>query len=199
MKPHPLPQLQVLILAAGFSTRLGQPKALARIRGISLLQRTARLLAPYSRKPLIVVVPPRAHRYELELRGLKARIIANPARSSGLSESLRRGLAHARWAAATLIVPVDLAELEGADIERLLGRWLSGPRRIVARRIGGSGGVPVILPKAFYRLARQQQGDVGLGPRLQKLALQDRTWIDMPSATRDVDTPQDLQRSRRRR
>jgi molybdenum cofactor cytidylyltransferase len=199
MKHHQVPGLRILILAAGFSTRLGQPKALARIRGLSLLQRTARLLAPLTKRPLILVTPPRCSRYRHELRGLGARLVANPERASGLSGSLRRGLAHARWSAATLIVPVDLAALERADVVRLAHRWQAARRKIVARRIGARGGAPLILPKHYYGLAQSAVGDVGLRELLREVATNECIRVEMLSAARDIDTPNDLRLARRAR
>ena len=192
-----IPGLRILILAAGFSTRLGEPKALARIRGLSLLRRTALMLAPLSSRPLIVVTPPRSTSYRQELRGLDVRVVENAGRSSGLSGSLRLGLAQARWSAATLIVPVDLAELERAEVGRLARRWRMAPRRVVARRIGARAGTPLILPKRFYSLARRLRGDVGLRELLADIAIDGRILIDMPSAVRDIDTPDDLRAVRR--
>jgi molybdenum cofactor cytidylyltransferase len=197
MKYLAAPGLRILILAAGFSTRLGYPKALARIRGLSLLRRTACVLAPFSSRPLIVVTPPRCTRYRQVLRGLDALLIANAGRASGLSASLRRGLRAARCASAALIVPVDLAALDRADVVRLTSRWRSARRRIVARRIGARGGTPLILPKRFFHLAQGVSGDTGLRDLLADMAMDERVLIDMPSAIRDIDTPNDLRLARR--
>jgi molybdenum cofactor cytidylyltransferase len=197
MNPRHVPGLRILILAAGFSARLGQPKALARIHGLSLLGRTARLLAPLSSLPLILVTPPRCSRYRHELHGLDALLVANPGRAAGLSGSLRLGVARARFSAATLIVPVDLAALERADVLRLAGRWRAARRKIVARRIGARGGTPLILPKRYYDLARYARGDVGLRDLLREVAADECIWVEMRSATRDIDTPDDLKIARR--
>jgi molybdenum cofactor cytidylyltransferase len=197
MKLSEVPGLRILILAAGFSRRLGRTKALARVRGQSLLRRTAALLAPLSGEPLVIVTPPRCAAYRHQLRGLGARLVANPGRASGLSGSLRLGLRHTRWSAAALIVPVDLAGLERADIDRLLRRWRGAPRRIAARRIGMRGGTPLILPSRLYPRAHALAGDIGLRDLLAGLAESERVLVDMPSAARDVDTPLDLQQARR--
>jgi len=199
MKLPGAPGLRVLILAAGFSTRLGYPKALARIRGLSLLRRTSRVLAPLSRWPLIVVTPPRCIRYRQELRGVPASLVANAARASGLSGSLRAGLQAARWSSAVLIVPVDLAALDRADVMRLVQRWQAKRRCVVARRIGARGGTPLILPRRLFDLAQSIRGDTGLRDLLAEFPKDERVLVDMPSATSDIDTPTDLQRARRAR
>jgi molybdenum cofactor cytidylyltransferase len=199
MKPSVVPGLRILILAAGYSRRLGRAKALVRVRGQSLLRRTAVLLSPLSGPPLVVVTPPRGAAYRHQLQGLGARAVANPGRASGLSGSLSRGLRHTRWSAATLIVPVDLAALGRGDIDRLLRRWRAAPRRIAARRIGAHGGTPLILPGRYYPRAHAIVGDIGLRDLLASLAESERVLVAMPSAARDVDTPVDLQQARRAR
>ena len=197
MNASPVPKLRVLILAAGFSTRLGRPKALVRIRGLSLLRRTARVLSPLTGAALIVVAPPRCHRYRIELRGLDARLIENSRRAAGLSSSLRRGLGCVRYSSGTLIVPVDLSTLERRELERLVRRWRAAPRRLAARRIGQRGGIPLILPKWRYACAANIEGDMGLREFVAAMEHDHRVLVDMPSATRDIDTPRDLWLARR--
>jgi len=63
MKTGIRPRLPVIILAAGFSSRLGRPKALARVRSLSLLRRTLTLAAQLTPAQIVVVVPPRAARF----------------------------------------------------------------------------------------------------------------------------------------
>jgi molybdenum cofactor cytidylyltransferase len=197
MKLATIPGLCILILAAGFSSRLGEPKALARIRGRSLLRRTALMLAPLSSGPLIIVTPPRCARYRHELRGLDVHIVENAGRAAGLSGSLRCGLARSRWSAGTLIVPVDLAALSRAELGHLARRWRTARRCVVARRVGAHGGTPLILPRRLYSLARRLRGDIGLRELLADVEIAGRILIDMPSAVRDIDTPADLMAARR--
>jgi CTP:molybdopterin cytidylyltransferase MocA len=93
---------------------------------------------------------------------------------------------------------MDLAELKAADLERLISRWSGSRRRVVARRVGERAAVPLILPRALYPRVREIAGDVGLRNLLAELPANRRTLIDLPSAERDVDTPQELGDARRR-
>ena len=194
------PRLRMAILAAGHSRRMGRPKALVRIHGQSLLRRTARLLASVAHEPLICIAPPRAARYRVELRGLRAQLRANPQRTQGLASSVRSALKAARYASALLCVPVDLAGLRRSDLQRLLRRSRSAPRRVVARRLGAGprGATPVILPRRYFAAASAVVGDVGLRDFLSTLPAEDLRLIELRSAIDDVDTPADLVRARRR-
>lgn len=203
MNAATLPKLHVLVLAAGFSSRLGRPKSLARVRTLSLLRRTLTLVARFAPAKIIVVIPRRAARYRLEARGLKVDFVANPRRAEGLSSSVRSGILRARHSPALLLLPVDLAALQLRDVTRLFSRWRAARRCVIARRIvqqGGTarGGVPLILPRWLYARALELTGDIGLRDLVNGLPAPQRILVELPSAALDVDTPQDLRAARRR-
>jgi molybdenum cofactor cytidylyltransferase len=192
----------IVILAAGFSSRLGRPKALARVRGVSLLRRTLRLAARFAPGNIIVVLPRQATRYRIEARGLPVTFAANRRRGEGLSSSVRRGITKARYAPAVLLLPVDLVTLQPRDLGRLLSRWRCARRCVIARRIAGlggaQGGVPLILPRWLYTRALAVTGDIGLRELVSALPARQRVLMDLPSAALDVDTPRDLVIARHR-
>lgn len=191
--------LRIVVLAAGFSARLGKPKALARVRGSSLLGLTLRALAPFARfSKIIVVIPPGAARYRIGSSTNSVAFVANRRRAAGLSSSVRLGIARARYCAAVLLLPVDLADLNPRDVARLIARWRGARRRVVARRVQATAGAPLILPHSLFQRALQVTGDEGLKQLVRRLPTERVTLVNMPSAERDVDTARDLTRARRR-
>ena len=209
MKGHTLPRslsglrLHAVILAAGFSSRLGSPKAMARVGAQSLMRRTIALASSLRPAEILIVVPRRASRYRIEARGFKVIFAANPRRADGLSSSVRRGLNRARFSAAALLLPVDLAALRRSDIARLISRWRGRRRCVIARRLGRGGdiprgGVPLILPRWLYSRAQGVTGDIGLRGLVSSLPPSQRVLLPLASAALDVDTPQDLRAARRR-
>lgn len=193
-----LPALRVLILAAGFSSRLGEPKALARVHGISLLRKALQLAAHFKPAGIIAVVPRNAARYQIEARGIDVVFKFNSQRALGLSSSVRCGISAARYSPALLLLPVDLVNLRRRDLKPLISSWLGARRRVTARRIGGQGGAPLILPRRLYPRSVELQGDIGLRNLLSALPPDAVRFVDMPSARLDIDTPRDLQTARRR-
>lgn len=189
-------KLQIVVLAAGFSSRLGQAKVLARVHGVSLLRRTLKVASSFSADRIIVVVPRNAARYRTEARGMKVRWAVNAQRTQGLSSSVRRGIAAARYAPAVLLLPVDLIHLNSRELFRLVQRWQSAPRRLIARRINLSGATPAILPRWLYPRASSLAGDVGLRALIGQLPDDSRVLVEMPSAVWDVDTAQHLRDAR---
>ena len=145
-----------------------------------------------------MVLPRNAARYRIEARGLKVRWAVNADRAQGLSSSVRRGIAAARYASAILLLPTDLIHLTRRDLFKLARRRHSAPRRLLARRINLSGAIPVILPRWLYARASRLTGDVGLRDLIAQLPADRRVLVELPSARCDVDTPQDLRDARRR-
>jgi CTP:molybdopterin cytidylyltransferase MocA len=168
---------RIVVLAAGFSTRLGSSKALARVRGRSLLDRTLEVLAPFATRSIVVVIPPGAGRYRIGRRVHRPTFVVNSRRAQGLSSSVCRAITYARYSCAVLLLPVDLVELERRDIAKLISRW---------RGAGPPGGALGI------------SGDHGLRDLVRTLPSPHVLLVNMPSADADVDTALDLQRARRR-
>jgi CTP:molybdopterin cytidylyltransferase MocA len=191
--------LRIVVLAAGFSTRLGQPKALARIHGRSVLHRTIRILSPFrAASRIIVVIPPRAVRYTLGSLRHSAAFVSNAERATGLASSVRLGVGRARHSAGILLLPVDLVDLQRRDIARLIARWRGARRRVIARRVDARAAAPLILPRWLYANALGIAGDTGLRDLVRRLPPHAVSLTDLPSAAPDVDTPRDLERARRR-
>ena len=194
----PAPKLNIVVLAAGFSSRLGRPKALAQVHGVSLLRRTLQLAAALHPCRIIVVVPPGAARYRAQARYRNLIWAFNPQRSQGLASSVRCGLRHAWYGAAALLLPVDLADLKLRELRRLVQRWQAAPGRTYATRMDTRGGTPLILPKRLFPRALRVAGDAGLRGLLAELPIEQRELVDLPSARMDVDTARDLAAARGR-
>lgn len=197
MNPVYSRKLQIIVLAAGFSSRLGRPKPLVRVHGISLLRRTLNVASFLGAQRIIVVVPRNAARYRVEARGIRVLWAVNLRPTQGLSSSVRRGIAEARYSSAVLLMPADLIRLRGRELLRLVRHWQSAPRRLIARRIDLAGAIPLIMPRWLYRRAFTLVGDVGLRELVGQLAADRRVLVNVPSAAWDIDTPADLARARR--
>jgi molybdenum cofactor cytidylyltransferase len=190
-------RLQIIILAAGFSSRLGRPKALARVHGVSLMRGALELAATLKCARVVAVVARHSAQHRAQARGIDVTFVTNSRRNQGLSSSVRRGIAEARYAPAVLLMPVDLGSLKSRELARLIRRWRAAPRCVIARRIGPLGAAPLILPRRLYPRALRITGDVGLRELIAQLPADSRVLVDLPSAASDIDTPQDLKAARR--
>ena len=191
-----IPRPRVVLLAAGGSHRFGGPKLLARRGGESLLRRAARVGLGCRSAGCTVVLGASAIRLERELKGLALDIVVNRAWRTGLSSSLRAGIAGLPPSVpGALILLADQVSVGPADLELLMAAWRHNPRSIVVARAGAVVGPPVILPRSTFRAVRRLRGDTGAKALLSDPA---RTIIEIgiTSAGFDVDTPADLARWR---
>lgn len=190
-------KLNILLLAAGQSRRLGRPKSMVRIQGITLLRRALLLAAALRPRGIFVVVPRRGSTHRHQASGHRVRFVMNTNPAQGLAGSVRLGIRQARYASAILIVPVDMYALSVRDLARLLARWLSHPGQAAAAKIGAHGGVPMILPARYFPAAEQLSGDAGFRGLLRDFR-PPPALLDLPAAALDLDTPADLQAARTR-
>jgi molybdenum cofactor cytidylyltransferase len=190
---RPLP-LACVLLAAGGSRRLGQPKQLLRRHSRPLLLHAidaARAAAPDA--PLVVVLGAQRLRLRLVLRRARAGVLIaeNHRWSEGLASSLQAGLARVpRTARAILVTLVDQPHVDARALRRLLAAWRRRPQLPAAARYDNRAGVPAVLPRGAWRGVRTLRGDSGARALLRDAF--EVSLVDMPEAATDLDTPEDV-------
>jgi molybdenum cofactor cytidylyltransferase len=182
-----------IILAAGASSRFGQPKALALLGGRPVLQHVLDAVAPIGVAEVVVVLGADADRIERSLRWRSERRLRNPKPEDGLSSSLRVGLdSLSPMCDAALILLGDQPLVRADVMERLLAGFVSVARPIVVPRYRDGGGPnPLLIQRAAWSLAGEAKADRGLGPILRghpELLVE----VDVEGSNPDIDTPEDL-------
>ena len=137
---------EILLLAAGKSTRAGQPKGLIPHRGKPWLLHQAETLS-FAR--LLVVVGFHRESYEKVLDGTRAEIVVNPHPEEGQFASLQVGLRHSS-AKSVFVLPLDTPAPE-RELWEELEAALIPPARVVVPEFGGRGGHPVLLARDFLQ------------------------------------------------
>jgi molybdenum cofactor cytidylyltransferase len=187
------PALACLLLAAGGSRRLGQPKQLLRRRGRPLLLHAVAAARDAVAGPIVVVLGAQRQRLRLVLRRAApdAAIATNPRWSAGLASSLAVGLSHVPpGTGAVLVLLVDQPHVDAAALVRLLTAWRRRPRVAAAARYDNQIGVPAVLPRRYWRAVRSLRGDSGARALLRGAGA--LSVVDMPEAAVDLDTPEDV-------
>lgn len=184
-----------LILAAGASTRLGQPKQLLRLGGESLLRRTARLAIAARCAPVFVVLGYAAERMRPELDGLSATVIVNEQWTEGMGSSLRCGIAALTQSHppphAVLLLVCDQPRLTAEHLQTLLHRHETGSSPITASFYAQRDGVPAVLAASLFPGLLACTGDRGARDLIRSQAdtVQRVPW---PDGELDLDRPEDL-------
>ena len=189
----PVPDLHILILAAGASTRmLGRDKLLELVDGTTLLRKTA-TAALATGCPVWVTLPPDRPDRSAALAGLPVRLIMVSDAQTGLSASIRAGLAVIPPDAAVLMLLADLPEIDAADLATMAAAQRAHPGDILrATSALGQPGHPVVFPPWSRADLANLAGDEGARALLHSHRAAIRT-IALPGAhaTTDLDTPQD--------
>lgn len=185
--------LQAIVLAAGESRRFGSRKLLARIGGVTLLERAVRTAASVIR-PADVIVVLGADREALAdlVRPMGVRTVWNEEFAEGIGASIRCGVAAlSPQAAGVLICLADQPAITSVDLAELVGAWQARRDARVAAAYGGVHGPPVIFPCRDFAALRALRGDTGAR---KVLAQPDApvVAVPMPGAAIDIDTTLDL-------
>jgi len=155
-----------IILAAGASRRLGQPKQLVRIKDETLLGRTVRVAMESGAGPVFVVLG--AHREaitgEVDLTGVHA--VFNPDWEQGIASSIRAGIVALQQelpdATAALLLVCDQPRLTAEHLRGLTAAFdkRSEPA-IVASTYADIAGIPAIFPASEFEALVGLRGDEG--------------------------------------
>jgi molybdenum cofactor cytidylyltransferase len=134
-----------LVLAAGESTRMGEPKQLLPWRGRPLVVYQVEQLRAAGADDVVVVVGHRADEVAPHAAAAGARVVFNAAYRSGRASSIRTGAAAlADDTRALITLSVDQPR-EAALIRRVLDAHLNGAALITTPAHGGRRGHPVVF------------------------------------------------------
>jgi len=189
------PFVSALVLAAGGSTRLGQPKQLLPFGSTTLLGSVvAEVKAALALDEAVVVIGGAAAevRRRVDLGGVK--VVENPEFSDGCASSYRTGIG--ALDARAEAVAVLLGDQPGVDrvvIDVMVDEWRRTRDRIMLASYGAREGHPIVFARALFAELVALRGDKAAW----KIVDAQRGWIrrvpvDRPHP-RDVNTWQEYE------
>ncbi|UOG76592.1 nucleotidyltransferase family protein [Hymenobacter tibetensis] len=184
----------VIVLAAGSSSRLGQPKQLLPYEGQTLLRRAVETAVAAADGGPVIVVTGALHTELLpELAGLPVHAIWCPTWALGMGASLKTGLALlesicSTWA-TVLVMLCDQPHITPALLQELVTTYSHTGQPIVATQYGTIRGVPVLFGAEVLPLLRDIADAAGAA-QLLKHHPQLVASVPFANAAIDVDTPQ---------
>jgi molybdenum cofactor cytidylyltransferase len=186
-----------IVLAAGSSTRLGQPKQLVAFEGETLVRRIVRAAAQAGCTPVVVVVGETGDEIATDLRGTDAQIVVNSDWQRGLGTSIKRGVEHIEQVEGIVVLACDQPFVDRAIIEALMNQQDVTGKRIVASRYANTLGIPALFSHSCFR-ELLQLSDASGAKALIEADTTRAAHIEFPAGAIDIDTPDDLARLRRR-
>jgi molybdenum cofactor cytidylyltransferase len=189
-------QVHGVILAAGRSTRMSEPKPLLEVGGESFLRRSARTLRQAGCDRVHVVVNADADWAEDAVRGVDAELVRNPDPDSEQVESLRivvRGLP--ADVAGVVVLPVDLPLVAPETVRALVAAFRAAPGPLFLPFHNGVAGHPVLLGRALFAEVLDSPLDEGIRSLIMEHSADLReVAVTDPGILIDIDTPDDYWR-----
>ena len=180
-------KIAAVILAAGSSSRFGQPKALLEWQGETLLQRNCRIAKESGHDPILVVTSPSCQ-YDIPDYAQK---LSNPDHERGMGTSL--GLAAVSLTKlevdALMVLFPDQPAISSKTLGAIHSAFSPPEITIVIADSGEHSGPPVLFSSQHFSALSKLTGDQGGKQFVQNFSNQTR-FVFIPEARWDIDTPE---------
>lgn len=185
-----------IVLAAGASSRLGQPKQLLMLGDETLLARAIRLANEAGAAPVITVLGANCSTILPSMETTNSIHVINAHWELGISTSIHAGLDaledSAPDAAGALVLACDQPRLTADHLRALIEAFAAQEKSsIVASEYAGVLGVPAVFPRMVFADLRALRGDRGARSLLVHPPCPIIS-MPFPGGEVDIDRPEDL-------
>ncbi len=186
----------IIILAAGSSSRLGQPKQLVTYQGKTLLTRAIEAAKEVASGDVIVVTGAHVHLIKAEVAEIDVHIVHSPLWQQGMASSINAGIsALPSGMQQAIIMLCDQPFADAVLLKELIDQQRLNDSKLVACTYGGSAGVPALFDQSLFAELLELKGQEGAKKIIQKYREQ-ATTIPFEKGNIDIDTPTDLEHLR---
>ncbi len=189
-------RIGIIILAAGASQRLGQPKQLLQFEGKTLLRRAVET-AIETNYQTVVVLGANFEKTKAEIEELKVEICFNENWQDGMSSSLKTGLKKLLEVApnlsALIVALCDQPFINSTILNGLAKTFEKTNAPIVASEYAETIGVPALFSRFVFDELLNLSADEGAKQIIKKHLAAVET-ISVPQAEIDIDTMADYEK-----
>lgn len=186
-------EIPVLLLAAGGSSRMGQPKQLLPWGNTTLIEHQIQTLIKTG-NPVNVVLGSNSNLIIPVIENYKVNIFINNNWESGMGSSLALGIRQivTRFpkTAGALITLLDQPLITASYYEKMLGLYQPGLQQILASHsASGWTGVPVLFDKYYFKELEKLKDDEG-AKKIIRQHEENVIIVECDEIMEDMDTPQ---------
>ena len=190
-------EVPVLLLAAGSSARMGQPKQLLPWGNQTLIEYQIRKLLKTG-QPLSVILGAGTDRIIPVIKNFKLNIVVNQQWEKGIGSSIAAGVDHLTNtfppADGVLITLLDQPLVTVGHLEEMLRIFQPGKQQIiVSRSTSGWQGVPVLFDPHYFEELKNLSGDTGAKSIILQYS-NEVFHVDCNDMLEDMDTPESYRR-----
>jgi molybdenum cofactor cytidylyltransferase len=183
-------KIGAVVLAAGSSSRLGQPKQLLRYRGQNFVRRVAAAALGAGCSPIAVIVGAEQEMIGAAVRDLEVQVLPNESWQRGMGTSIRAGVDALRTCDALIILACDQPHVDAKLIRQLVVRHQQAQKPMVACAYAGTLGVPALFARACFDQLLSLGDEQGAKALLTAWP-NDVARVDFPAGAIDIDAPDD--------
>lgn len=187
-------KIGIIVLAAGSSTRLGEPKQLLSYQHKSLLDLTTDAAKKVAYGRVVVILGGNYEKIERHINHSGVKVVYNPDWEEGMSTSIRTGLQHvmqeSKGLDGVIITVCDQPLITGEIFASLIEKSLSTSKTIVASAYAGTLGVPVLFSKDHFLDLALLNGQQGAKVLLERYK-EEVASVPFENGAVDIDTPED--------
>jgi molybdenum cofactor cytidylyltransferase len=187
-------RISAIVVAAGLSTRMGQPKQLLPYAGHTVIEQIVSVLLPCPLAEVVVVTGHERQAIEATLATWPVRCVFNPNYEQGeMLSSVQCGLAEleTKITAAALIVLSDQPQLEAAVVRQLIDTYCAEPGPLIIPSFQMRRGHPILIDRVCWPeiLALDTSRMLRDVIRTHAAKIQ-YVVVETESVLRDIDTPE---------
>lgn len=188
-------KIGIVVLAAGASARLGAPKQSLCFENETLLRRAAKAALASNASFVVVVLGARAEVFKNDLDNLAVEIVENQDWQTGMSGSIKTGLAKLlaieNRLKAVLLTVCDQPFADAELFNQLIEKYEESSAPVVACRYAETVGVPALFDESLFpQLANLDEK--GGAKKIIERFKSESTAIPFAAGAFDIDTPDDF-------
>ena len=183
-----------IILAAGESSRFGQPKQLLDWKGQTFVHAVAKTALDSGLFPVVVVTGANAGQVETAVHDLPVKIVRNEDWKEGQASSIRTGVrAMPEQTGASIFLLCDQPQLTTTVLQALVESHATQLQSVLAPMVQDQRANPILFDRVTFPDLLTLEGDVGGRAIFHKHRVDYLPWHD-DRRLLDVDTPEMYQR-----
>jgi molybdenum cofactor cytidylyltransferase len=187
-----MPEITIIILAAGESRRFGSPKQAALYKGRPLLKHVTDIALESNAASVVVVFGAHADKLQPLFKNRQVRFIFNKNWHQGLSSSIRTAIQYLQQnfpnRQGVLFMAVDQPNVHSQHLNAMINRFAVTGKR-VASSYSGTIGIPALFPVEDFSELSALQGDSGAKKLLKNGTCEQ---LELLGGELDIDYPEDI-------
>lgn len=182
-------KIAILILAAGSSSRMKQPKQLLPFGNSNLLGYVIENVIQSKADGFYCVLGAHYNLIKKSIKRYNINVIFNENSKLGLSTSIVKGVESLDDYDAILICLADQPNIKTEYFDTLISSFKNNPNKIIASIYDKKVGVPAVFPKVFFKELKKLTGDKG-AKKILELRKNDCIFLGGEDLI-DIDTKED--------